>query len=68
VLKGKRGTITTLADAAQFMLGLPEHRKARPSWEQAARLVLDAAHSRAAANTQAAWHQLAKALRYEGWL
>jgi hypothetical protein len=63
VLKDGR-SIATLEEARAFMLGLPERSQARPYWQYAAELLIDAAEG--AGDIKGAYHQLKRAITAEG--
>jgi hypothetical protein len=60
--------IATLRQAAALMMGLPETRKLKRVWQQAAELLMQAQKGGNAADTRAATDQLCRALQLEGWM
>jgi hypothetical protein len=58
--------IETVGQARAFMLGLPERSQARPYWQYAAELLIEAAEH--AGDVDGAYHQLMRAMTAEGRL
>jgi hypothetical protein len=71
VIKPKGGpgvNLTTLVDAARFLGQIKRWRRARPHWNCAAELLLNAAETGKRQDVEAATAQMERALRVEGWL
>jgi hypothetical protein len=60
--------IATLGQAREVMLALPERHQARPFWQYAAELLIDAAENGTRASIDGAAAQLSRALSAEGLL
>ena len=65
---GPGAILETLEDCAKFMGHMHRWRQARPHWEFAAELILEAAKSGRRADVDAAGGQMEHALRCDGWL
>jgi hypothetical protein len=59
-------SIATLGEARAVMLALPDRHQARPFWQYAAELLIEAAEHKG--NIEDAWAQLSRALTAEGLL
>jgi hypothetical protein len=66
--RGPRAELATLQDAARFIGQMKPWRQARPHWDFAAELLLQAAATREEDDIDAATSQMERALRVEGWL
>jgi hypothetical protein len=60
--------IATFRQAAALMMRLPESRKSKPVWQQAAELLMQAQKGGKAADVCAATDQLCRALQLEDWM
>ena len=65
---GPGAELATLEDAARFVGLIRPWRQARPHWDFAAELLLEAAQTRDKAVVEMATAQMESALRVEGWL
>jgi hypothetical protein len=65
---GPGAELATLEDAARFVGLIRPWRQARPHWDFAAELLLEAAQTRDKAVVEMATAQMERALRVEGWL
>ena len=65
---GPGAELATLEDAARFVGLIRPWRQARPHWDFAAELLLEAAQTRDKAVVEMATAQMDRALRVEGWL
>ena len=66
--RGPRAELATLQDAARFIGQMKPWRQARPYWDFAADLLLEAAATSDEGDIEAATAQIERALRVEGWL